>query len=523
MDSSDILLNADPTILHWIEFVAGTSNDIILSQGGAALAKFMLQVAEQSLVANKTSLETNLRVERLRVALAPHKIVPTEILIIIFQYATTTSIRFGYDPPLTHELLIFSHVCSRWRTICRSELPSWNRAAFAIRDTRDYATRVKFWIDNLVVNSPQLSLLIHWGGSDFGYESLQLLLSQHKRIRCLDLDYLSDIEPFLEIPMHSFPILEDLKIATCLNDWLLFKRASCFVGMANLRNLTVDSHFNRSNSMFTQATIPWGHLTSLSIYSDHLTLSQAVVLLKQCTNLRKCSIRVKNKKCRISALHASTLSRLTVHLPHLTDLYFARHRYSDDHNLSLMHCLVAPVLKSLTIDLLNRKKSRTPYVNPDIGHVFRHAGPSLHRLKLRGFGVIMKDTDLELELLPCLHTLIAPDTVFSNETLRKIVQEILLPNIQTLIIAIHSIDSLEYVATLAERKSSSLPTRFLIVAVLEKYGDSIPDHSYIEACSKRIEACGTTFALHFRDYWVSEVVTCGISSLRFEEYFAEAY
>ncbi|KAG6870758.1 hypothetical protein C0992_012522 [Termitomyces sp. T32_za158] len=73
----DTLLDADPAVLHWIEFVAGTSNDIILSQGEAVLAKAMLQEAERQPLAKEN--ETGPHVERLRVALAPHKMVPTEI------------------------------------------------------------------------------------------------------------------------------------------------------------------------------------------------------------------------------------------------------------------------------------------------------------------------------------------------------------------------------------------------------------------------------------------------------------
>ncbi|KAG6870453.1 hypothetical protein C0993_004594, partial [Termitomyces sp. T159_Od127] len=69
----NILLNADPEILHWIEFMAGTSNDIILSRDTASLAKAMLQEAEQLPLKKEGSPGKDLRTERLRVALAPHK------------------------------------------------------------------------------------------------------------------------------------------------------------------------------------------------------------------------------------------------------------------------------------------------------------------------------------------------------------------------------------------------------------------------------------------------------------------
>ncbi|KAG6895135.1 hypothetical protein C0992_003026 [Termitomyces sp. T32_za158] len=513
------LLNADPAILHWIEFVAGTSNDIILSRDKVVLAKAMLQEAEQRQLAKEESLETGLHVERLRVALAPHKMLPTEIWSIIFRHPSKILCIWGLA--VHYEPLTFSHVCSRWRMMIRSEPSFWNRAFLHLGWGEKDMTLIKFWIDNFVVDSHPLSLSITTTDSyTFDPKSLKLLLSQ-QRIRGLDI---SEPEHFFTMPMHSFPLLEDLRICVSYDRLSLFKRSACFAGMEKLRNFTVHFVCRNEENMLTQPTLPWGHLTSLTIRfnhgSDFLTIPQAVELLKRCTSLQKCSIGVRN---------TSTLSPLTVHLPHLTDLYLAPYRYAYEDKFSLTHCLITPALRSLTLyeRLYNRPAA---LVKPDIGHVVRHSGHCLHTLILRYDTMIPVDMYLELHLLPCLHTLKAPSTVFSDETLDKIIQKILLPNIQTLFIGIDSIDSLRHLTTLAETKTKSSPLvprlLFLIVVILKRYEDSMLDYSYIQACSDRILACRTKFALHFSDFstqrWANDTVVWGISARQLDLYLAEA-
>ncbi|KAG6888715.1 hypothetical protein C0992_007724 [Termitomyces sp. T32_za158] len=448
----DILLNADPAVLHWIEFVAGTSNDIILSRDKALLAKVMLQEAEERLLEKQRSLERKLNSERYFPA---------------------------YDSSLDNVFV--------WSFLSEA----WTSDTFACLG-KNYSTLVKFWIDNFVVDSHPLSISIIAPNSPRYAESLQLFLSHHRRIRCLGINA---VTPFLEMPMHSFPILEDLQITICRDDLLLFERSSCFVGMDNLRTLTIFLLHPITESTVTQTTLPWGRLTSLTIEREHLTMLQAVELLKQCTSLQKCRISVQN---------TSTFTPWTVYLPHLTDLDFVPSRRGYDDKVSLTYYLITPVLKSLTLHVTKEGKpyESARYAKPDIGHVFRHAGDCLHTLNLRGHDALISDADLELERLSYLHTLKASTTVFSDETIHKLTEGILLPNIQKLFIAIDHIDSLEHLATFAEKRSKSSSTvprlLFLVVVILhQKEIFSLMDHKYFEVCSSRIDDCGTQLALHF--------------------------
>ncbi|KAG6888714.1 hypothetical protein C0992_007723 [Termitomyces sp. T32_za158] len=150
------------------------------------------------------------------------------------------------------------------------------------------------------------------------------------------------------------------------------------------------------------------------------------------------------------------------------------------------------------------------FVKPDIGYVVRHSGHCLHTLILGYDTTLSVDMDLELELLPYLHTLEAPTAVFSDEVIQKITQYILLPNIRSLTLAINRIASLEYLIKLIETKSLHSPTvprlLLLTVVIFQQYEDIRPNMLYIEARKKRIEACGTKFDFCFKDNSMDVVI-----------------
>ncbi|KAG6821981.1 hypothetical protein H0H92_015834, partial [Tricholoma furcatifolium] len=73
--------NLDLAIVHHIKFEAGASNSIILSKEHTSLANQMIESAEMRIKA----LEEQIRLERLgiepiKVAIAPHKCLPPDIL-----------------------------------------------------------------------------------------------------------------------------------------------------------------------------------------------------------------------------------------------------------------------------------------------------------------------------------------------------------------------------------------------------------------------------------------------------------
>ncbi|RDB19126.1 hypothetical protein Hypma_014240 [Hypsizygus marmoreus] len=123
--------------LRWIEFDAGESNSVTLSDTEARIARQLLADAERHLKMLDIQIaelcrqrEHNAaRLERLRVAVAPHKRLPVEILSHIFGISSgQRALEIPPpDPPQSHPPWTLRHVCSGWRHIVLSDHRIWNR------------------------------------------------------------------------------------------------------------------------------------------------------------------------------------------------------------------------------------------------------------------------------------------------------------------------------------------------------------------------------------------------------------
>lgn len=132
-------------VLSTIELEAGTSNSQILSSAETKRAKDVISDLENEL----RSLDTRprpgdfrrakiaARLARFRVAVAPIKRIPPEILYLIFSFMTTTA--YTWMPRDQSESpWPLRAVCYSWRTIALSMPALWKNMTFSVNRTATY-------------------------------------------------------------------------------------------------------------------------------------------------------------------------------------------------------------------------------------------------------------------------------------------------------------------------------------------------------------------------------------------------
>ncbi|KAG6849001.1 hypothetical protein H0H93_012086 [Arthromyces matolae] len=254
--------------LHWIEYIAGKSNSIILPQEETCLARQMIEAAESKLKALKLEiraeksasaaitpmeakkLEANgikkeirfqrQHLDRLRTAIAPHKLLPSDILCYIFQVATKKTLAYGLLKYFAAWHLM--RVCSPWRNLIRREGSRFfNNIAFNDSSRGEPPAKLSEFVHALTtIGNPLAPVSFRLSPVNYEVEHEAIILPFHKRIRKLSL---RPTEKFLAMPKGSFAVLEKLTMNVSYVPYSLLENAEHnYLVTPALRSLTIEAH-----------------------------------------------------------------------------------------------------------------------------------------------------------------------------------------------------------------------------------------------------------------------------------------
>ena len=225
--------------------------------------------------------------EKLHIAVAPHKYLPPEILAEVFLYCLHHDpldgrLRISDFPP--HPLLapwVLSHVCSRWRWIALGEKRLWNSIYY-----EGNSWRHTLLLEEAFKHSGQSMLQLEARESgNMLYKSFlrEVVLLQSHRITSLVLDVaIATLKNFLLLPSGLFDELECVKIQIRRNrGHISMPPATVFQGAPHLRHVTIPLY----NQSPLDLTLPWDQLTYLALIPGPIELTDSLEVLSLCTSL----------------------------------------------------------------------------------------------------------------------------------------------------------------------------------------------------------------------------------------------
>ncbi|KAJ7906498.1 hypothetical protein B0H13DRAFT_2333439 [Mycena leptocephala] len=264
-------------------------------------------------------------IDTYRVALAPHKTLPVEIIRKIFILSADCwgrpNLNLVVVPRRSLSVhldirLILSRVCSHWRTVTLATQELWNdiRVDFKDGDITRLLNALDIWLSRS--GEYPLTLEIKAAGRDYGF--LRLLVQYSGRILNLNVDRLPFPNAFFALPSGSVDLLEALDMGISDNsDELtrLLSPMSVFVQAPRLRCVTL--HSWRDSIGLSLLGIPWHGLTELNITSMFSPISHYYSALQECRSLITALISVDSDgngilECAQSDIALSQLRRLTV-------------------------------------------------------------------------------------------------------------------------------------------------------------------------------------------------------------------
>jgi hypothetical protein len=361
-----------------------------------------------------------------RIALAPHKSLPTHVLRDIFRWATLdqaeiTAIVRGHP----ERRLVICRVCSRWRSIALGMQELWSNVQISVIPHRRSLDVLDIWLSRS--GQYPLSLEIT-DGHDHDFP--QLLARYTHRIQRLSIaGGIPKISPV------SMGILETLNVNA---GHRVVPRASMtfLFGAPRLRSVTLRNFGTKNLEFLKSIGVPWRQLTELSIYETPVPIPQYYRILSECVALTTASLKIDQSQAvaplqaspqiilvpslRKLSLHGSSLSSFAAFLasfalPSLVDLGL-----SGGDDTCVYPVVTLPALKRLWI------------VGPNIGMV--------------------PEPVPWLRACPSASVVLLPSYELSNSLLTEIADGSLLPRLQMLVIGRCEVATL--IATLFERQRS---------------------------------------------------------------------
>ena len=301
--------------------------------------------------------------KKLRLAMAPHRSLPPEILAEIFlHYAAEIAEQFIHDfPMLTYRRLspfpwVLGHICSRWRQIALAEPRIWSTIGFKAAEQGDL-----LMLNEAFKRGGQSRLWLLASDLALGNESIHhdflrdVVCSQSKRITELELSICGEtFEKFLFLPSDSFPMLEAVRLAVFGSG---FSRRtpdsdmSVFRGAVRLRRIEIIAPLLSVKQIRfpMNLCLSWPQLTHVNFGVLSIQVSIAHEFMMLCTSLHECDL----------ILMADVFSKVpfpaaSICLPHLRKLIIQEDGPDPNVLVKFIRPLVLPALEDFDLSPLER-------------------------------------------------------------------------------------------------------------------------------------------------------------------------
>ncbi|RDB21636.1 hypothetical protein Hypma_011282 [Hypsizygus marmoreus] len=366
--------------LQWVEAHAGTTNEL-LSDSDRNLVRSLLRAALQDLkdlerqIAETDSMDsllleraddTTTRISRLRIAIAPHQRLPTEVLAEVFVNCIGDRSVEIPVPASQHIPWHLGHICARWRNVALSEPRLWNTIFFTYHPRKH--TSIPPALQEALNRSGQgpltfIIVCISHTHTISAPDIIPNLISRYA-YRCTEIRLVLpelQMKAFLEDPSISLDSLETANLAFSIGcrhniTHTFFQEAPVFASASRLRKLILHGAWSQNNSPFTLEDVngPWRQLTHIGLYTGSVIPSTAHALFIMCPNLQDC--------CLESNIHGDgemiTTSLSDIILPHLRRMHLGSPNPS--FIFEIIRPLILPALTSFTqhfeIDISTRKQ-----------------------------------------------------------------------------------------------------------------------------------------------------------------------
>ncbi|KAG5636207.1 hypothetical protein H0H81_008790 [Sphagnurus paluster] len=367
----------------------------------------------------------------LRIALAPHRRLPTEILAQIF--VESAEDYFPHDLSVSPWAL--RSVCSRWRTISLNDIRLWRRLTIsntynAYSNECRLSFPLSFILDHLIPSEGPFSISLSAHNAWKTMEAMIIPNLPRMIELSLSIDDIFDLlhlitNPEFRIPevvalefriLPGFPVLPSGLSAT---GNVIAERG--LMTAQKLRKLELScAGFEEICRALLLLDFPWAQLVELDINNFNTNVLYTLNVLNQCQNLEKLSLSFTQRHSQPQPSQGVVqLALRPMTLPHLT---FMELTDAEDHVLSFF---IVPALIELVVD------SKYLPVNEVIGlitksrckiSIFRHPRPATYLFFARQL----------IEVLPHVKVLICTPGLMQPEDLRDIGSGILLPYVKVL-------------------------------------------------------------------------------------------
>ena len=393
---------------------------------------------------------------KLRPAIAPHKSLPSEMLVEIFlQYAAEIAEKVIRNPGfygyygLAPFPWVLGQICSRWRRIALAEPRIWSIIGLSAADQDDLPMlneafrrggKSPLWLSARDTApafpdsfEPDCARGVHY--DDFLRD---VVCSQSKRITRLCLLILDEtFDHFLSLPSDSFPVLETTQLEVVgggdsqNNEFPRIHNSdvSVFRGAARLRWIDIDISAPWLD-VATPAYFPmnlglcWPQLTHFNFLDISIQVSVAHELMKLCTSLHDCFLRLMTDVSLKVAFPVAS-----IHLPHLQYLVVNEAGPYSIVLAKFVRPLVLPALQDFHFSLSSRTLPTDIAFLADIIKGWSTSrGPAL-RSELNYDGPHLEEIT---EHLPFLTSINAYQSVLLASMIRMMTQEQYLPNLASL-------------------------------------------------------------------------------------------
>ena len=363
-------------------------------------------------------------IDRCKIALAPHKRLPPDVLRFIFQICHELKPWFSSTSSWSRAdtcLLYITHVCSAWRRLALETPALWNNiGVYLSRDARleQHIRTLSFarhWFDR--AQDMRRSLFIDFDVEAYSphlhdsWEQLLEFMAQYDRLEELDLEYpINSLA--LKLPDHVWPSIERLHLVR--DGERPSEGQQLFSNFGKLSNL---GHLKISGSRYLDGMdriVPWHQLRTLKV--EAVTPSSCLNVLRQSRLLEHCCITL-SKELSFTSTVISTKENIV-----LADMDHFEAEFSD--GLAVPMFLQPLVMPNIARFCLRRAGPYLPKLSCDmsalIGIIQRSGGMRrIRRLRIDASFPAL-DIGIFLELLPSLESISIESGYLDDNTITRL-------------------------------------------------------------------------------------------------------
>lgn len=324
-------------------------------------------------------------IDRCKVALAPHRKLPEDVLRCIFalhvepQQGIHIPFKRSSNGELVTPALVLTHVCSLWRRIALSSPELWNNTILEM-DNRDRsflpcvlellsrARNLPMKLDLRVLFYPRGSG--NRGFNDFGETINQLTSSCNlQKLRLyIDGSSMTKFSPRDMFCVGTFDHVRELNMHLNHNASLPVFSQSSFPNLEDFVYVTtiIGGDLNLPG-------VPWSRLRRLDLSTYMQDVPTVLGLLSQCTMI---------EECKLFVIIAGPAVDLRVTLPNLRNLEFEFMHWQEDLDIldAFFGLLSCPTLQSLVIFEEDSTLSSSRVMSP-LAKNLKLMAPQLHKLR----------------------------------------------------------------------------------------------------------------------------------------------